>query len=250
MSRMEWWAYLLVAGVVLVASTTQTITGFGFALIAVPVLVTVLDVRDVVVLAGALGLASSALVVRRTHALVPVRTVAVLLVSSFAGLPVGLAVLLLAPEDALRIAVGVASIVMAAALAVGASPGLRGRRGEVVAGLTSGVLNTSTGMNGPPVVLYLQDAGLRPAEFRGALSAFFSFSGVISLAVLAASRVVTLAALGLAAAALPMVFAGNWAGQRLYSRIEREMFRRLVLALLTVTALVAVATSVARVAAD
>jgi uncharacterized membrane protein YfcA len=246
-AAMEPWAVLLVLAVVLVASIAQTVTGFGFALIAVPFLVTALDVKDVVVLVGLLGLANSLLVARTALDDVPMRTVATMLGATFAGFPFGLAVLLLAPADALRIGVAVASIVMAAALASGVSLGARGTAGELVAGVTSGVLNTSTGMNGPPIVIYLQDAGLPPREFRAALAAFFSVSGFVSTGVFAVSGVITHTALGLAAAGLPAVFTGSWLGHHLFSRIDHGLFRRLVLGLLAATAMAAIGTSLARI---
>jgi len=57
-------AVAFVIAVVLLASTAQTVAGFGFALIAVPFLVIVLDVKDTVVLVGILGLLNSTLVAR------------------------------------------------------------------------------------------------------------------------------------------------------------------------------------------
>ncbi len=243
-------AVAFVIAVVLIASTAQTVAGFGFALIAVPFLVIVLDVKDAVVLVGILGLLNSTLVARAVWRHMRVRSVGTMLLGSFAGMPVGLLVLLFAPEDALRLAVGVASIAMAAAITLGLRFGGGGgdRPGELFAGAVSGLLNTSTGMNGPPIVLYLQERGYPPDEFRGALSAFFIVSGVVSFAAFAATGVVSGAALALGAAGVPAIFAGNWVGHRLLGRLSHETFRRLVLALLIVTAVAAVATSIARIA--
>ncbi len=241
-------AVAFVIAVVLIASTAQTVAGFGFALIAVPFLVIVLDVKDAVVLVGILGLLNSTLVARAVWRHVRVRSVGTMLLGSFVGMPAGLLVLLFAPEDALRLAVGVSSITMAAAITLGLRFGGGDRPSELFAGAVSGLLNTSTGMNGPPIVLYLQERGYPPEEFRGALSAFFVVSGVVSFAALAATGVVSGAALALAVGGVPAVFAGNWAGHRLLGRLSRETFRRLVLALLIVTAVAAVATSIARIA--
>jgi uncharacterized membrane protein YfcA len=242
-------AVAFVIAVVLIASTAQTVAGFGFALIAVPFLVTVLDVKDVVVVTSILGLLSSTLVARGVWRHVPVRSVGTMLAGSFAGMPLGLAVLLFAPEDALRLAVGVSSIAMAAAIAMGVRWGGSDLSGELFAGAVSGVLNTSTSMNGPPIVLYLQERGYPPDQFRGALSAFFLVTGVTSLAAFAATGVITGASLALGAAGAPAVLAGSWAGHRLLGRLSHDTFRRLVLALLVVTAIAAVATSIARIAA-
>jgi uncharacterized membrane protein YfcA len=237
----------LVIAVILVASTAQTVAGFGFALIAVPLLVTVLDVEDVIVMTSFPAMLNSLLVARTTWQHVPARLVGTMLVASFAGMPFGLLVLLFAPSDALRIAVAASSIVMAAMLIAGARLGARGAPGQALAGATSGVLSTSTGMNGPPIVLYLQDVGLPPPEFRGALSAFFVVSGVTSLSLFAVSGVITGTALALGAPTLPMVIAGNWIGHRLVGLLSEPAFRRLVLLLLIGTAGVSVVTSIVRI---
>jgi uncharacterized membrane protein YfcA len=244
---MEVGAVVFLIAVVLIASTAQTVAGFGFALIAVPFLVIVLDVKDAVVTVGVLSWISSTLVARTTLRRVPVRAVTTMLLGSFVGMPLGVLVLLFAPEDALRLAVGVTSIVMAGALMLGLRWSGGDLGSELVAGGVSGVLNTSTGMNGPPIVLYLQDRGYPADEFRGALSAFFFVSGIVSFVIFAVTGVVSDEALALSAAGIPAVLGGSWLGHRLVGRLSAEAFRHLVLALLAVTALAAVATSIARI---
>ncbi len=235
-----------VVAVVLVASTAQTLVGFGFALIAVPLFVAVLDVRDTVVIVTLLGLLNSSLVARQVWRHVPWRTVSWLFAGSLAGMPIGLAVLLFAPEDALRFGVGVSTIVMTAALASGLTLGDGGIGSELGVGMVSGVLNTSTSMNGPPVVLYLQGVGHSPQPFRGGLSVFFAACSVVTMGAFLATGVVSSFAVGMAAAALPAVLAGSVLGHALLRRVEPALFRRLVFALLVAAALSAVASSLAR----
>jgi uncharacterized membrane protein YfcA len=235
--------------VLLVASAGQTVAGFGMALMAVPFLVTVLDVKDAVVITAIASLLNTALVARGVWHHIPARAVTTMLLASFVGMPVGLLVLLFAPQDLLRLGVGVVAIVMAAAIVGGLRVGRGALAGELAAGAISGALNTSTGMNGPPVVLYLQTRGFAPAEFRGALSSFFFLSGLATLTTFAATGVVSTEALVLGAACLPAVLAGNWIGHRLLGRLSDTTFSRVVLALLIVTALSAIITSIIRIAA-
>ncbi len=243
---METGIIIFVVAVVLAATTAQTIAGFGFALVAVPLFVVVLDVRDAVVVATVLGLLNNAIVARTAWRHVPWQAVGPMLAGAFAGMPLGLAVLLFAPEDAIRLAVGVSTLVMAAALASGLRFGDRSIASELGVGLISGALNTSTGMNGPPVVLYLQGRGHSPDEFRGALAVFFFACSVITLAAFFATRIVSGEALALSAAALPAVGAGSLLGHALLRRVEPVLFRRVVFGLLAASALSAVGSSLAR----
>jgi uncharacterized membrane protein YfcA len=237
---------MFVVAVILVASTAQTVAGFGFALIAVPVLVLTLDVETAVATTALPALLSSALVARVARQYLPWRTVGTMLLASVVGMPLGLAVLLFAPEDVLRLAVAVTSIILAIAMARGVSVGAGGIAGELLAGGTAGVLSTSTGMNGPPVVLYLQDRGFEPMAFRAALSAFFVVSGITSLTIFAFAGVLNRDALIYSAAGVPAIVLGSWIGHRLLPLLSGHAFRRLVLGLLSATAMVAAATSAGR----
>jgi uncharacterized membrane protein YfcA len=239
---------IFVVVVVLAATTAQTVAGFGFALVAVPLFAVVLDVRDAVVLTSLLGVLNNAILARTAWRHVPWPTVGPMLAGAMAGMPLGLMVLLYAPEDALRLAVGVATLAMAGALAAGLRIGERHLAGEVSVGLVSGLLNTSVGVNGPPVVVYLQGREHAPGEFRGALAVFFFACNVITLGAFLATDVVSADALVLWAAGLPALAAGSALGHVLARRVEPALFRRLVFVLLASSAIAAVASSVARMA--
>ncbi len=242
---------MLVAAVialVLLASVAKTVTGFGFALIAVPALANAIDVRDAVVLAALLSLANSLQMARRTWRDMPWRSVAVIFAATLAGMPAGLAVLHWAEADLLRAGVGASSLLLAAAVVRG-KPLRPGVAGEIATGLCTGLLTTSTSMNGPPIVLYLQGRRLAPAEFRGALAGFFAVTGAISVTSFALTGAVSRVALEYFAVGLPAVWVGGLAGERLARRLEPEVFRRVVLGLLVASASVALVTSLARLLA-
>ena len=237
---------LFILAVVLVATTAQTVAGFGFALVAVPFFAAVLDVRDAVVLVSLLGVLNNAILTRTAWRHVPWEVVGPMLGGAFVGMPIGLVVLLLAPQDALRLTVGVATLTMAAALAAGLRFEHRSLAGEAGAGLISGLLNTSVGVNGPPIVLYLQGREHAPGEFRGAMAVFFFVCNVITLGGFFATGIVSHEALALWAAALPAVAVGSLFGHTLVRRVEPALFRRLVFVLLTASAVSAVASSLVR----
>lgn len=236
----------VVLAATLVASLAQGLTGFGFSLIAMPVLLLVLDVQEAVVISTALGTASVALVSLRSWREAAWSSVAWLLAGSFLGMPVGLAVLLLAPDEALRIGVGVAVLAMAAALAAGLRIEARGRPVELGVGIASGVLRTSSSLAGPPVVSYLQARGFAPVRFRATVSAFFLAGNVVALAAFGASGASSWDALVASALALPVVFLGVGVGERLLRHTDGARFGRIVIVLLVATALSSLALSVQR----
>ena len=51
---------------------------------------------------------------------------------------------------------------------------------SLLTGFVSGILATSTAINGPPIVLYLQATSLGPAAFRAAMSNLLVLNGIFS----------------------------------------------------------------------
>ena len=240
-------AITVVILVALLASVAQSVTAFGFALISVPAMVFVLDVQDAVVVVSILALATEVLLAFRIWTDVRWRTVGRLLVGSWVGMPVGLLVLVRAPEEALRLMVGVVAVVLASAIAAGIRITARGAATEVVVGGAAGVLGTSTGMSGPPVVAYLVGRGDEKDEFRAVITMYFLIGSVTAVALFFAVGVVTRDALLLALAGLPAVYAGSVLGHWLASRIDAILFRRMVIGLLLATALSAIGFSIQRI---
>ena len=245
---MELQVVLFVLAIVLVASVAQTVAGFGFSLIVMPFLVQVVDVHEAIVLATILALLNTALVTSRVWPHTPRAMTARMIAGAYAGMPLGLLAVLFAPEDGLRLAVGLVSLVMATLVAVGVAPQGGQAMSDVAVGGVSGLLNTSTGINGPPVVLYLQGHGLTPPQFRASLSAFFTASSLATFPLFAASGLVSQESLVLSATALPAVLVGNTAGHLLAQRLSPDVYRRIVLGLLFVTATVAAVLSAIRLA--
>lgn len=239
-----------VLAVVLLASTVQALLGFGFALVAVPLLMGVLGVRDSVVLVTFGSIVNTALVAHEVRHAIAWGRVGWLLAGCLAGLPFGLAALLWASEATLRFAVGVVTVLAALALGAGVRPLAPSVARDLGVGFLSGVLNTSTSMNGPPVVLYLQAVRTPPNEFRGALAAFFTVTSAVTVLAFLAAGVTSRRAVLLAVATLPVVPLGNALGRRALRRVDARLFRRFVLGLLVVTGAVAASAALASLAAE
>ena len=241
-------AITVVILVALLASIAQSVTAFGFALISVPAMVFVLDVQDTVVVASLLALYSEVLLAYRVWDHVRWPTVGTMMVGSWLGMPLGLVVLLRVPEEALRLVVGFAVVVLAAALAAGLRITARGLRTEFAVGAMSGVLATSTSISGPPVVAYLVGRGDNRDEFRGVMGVYLLTASIAAVGIFAIAGVITRDAFLLSLIGLPGVVAGNVIGSWLVNRIHAALFRRIVIALLLATALSGVGFSIQRIA--
>jgi uncharacterized membrane protein YfcA len=229
--------------IVLVAAVVQAATGFGFSLVAVPLLTLVAGPRLAIVASAlpALLLASITLVRDRGH--VRWRTAGALLTTLVAGMPIGLLLLHVLSDRALSLFVAVA--VVSCATLVWRNPRLpRGLAPIVAAGLTAGVLSTAAGPNGPPLMAAMQTMRYGPRELRGTLAAVFSLGGVLGISGFVLTGALTSQAALVGTVAGPAVLLGWWIGNHLFERIDMIRFRQAVLVILIASCLLSVARAV------
>jgi uncharacterized membrane protein YfcA len=228
----------VVAGALFVGSLLNALVGFGFALTTVPLMALAVGPREAVVLSAILGLLSNGGVSIRHRADVDRPILGRLFVGGLIGMPAGLALLLVLPERWIGVGIGVVVLAAVAVLAFGPEPSGVPAWADVLAGVGTGVLNTSVGVSGPPVVTALHGHQLPKATFRATASALFGANGVVAIVLFAVTGQVTGAVLATAAATVVAWPLGWWVGDRLHHRFPEERFRTLVLWLLATTAVV------------
>lgn len=222
-------------GVFLLAALAQAVTGFGAALVAVPLLALVVDPVTAVVAATTVSLVLTAGSWWRERLHVDTRQARHLAIAGVLGMPLGLIALALADENTLSLLIGGALLVLVGLLLSGVRLP-QGRFTTWTAGVVSGGLLTSTGMNGPPLVLVLQS--LEPRRYRATLQAVFCGQDMVAVAVFVALGHVSEAALILTAAGVLGLPLGWAMGDRVFRRVPAERFRPIVLGGLTVIAVV------------
>jgi uncharacterized membrane protein YfcA len=147
-------------------------------------------------------------------------------------MPLGLWVLNVVSDRALRLTLGVAVLIATALLIRRINLAHVGPTLDFGAGFISGVLNTSLSTNGPPLVFDLQARQLQPTEFRATISAVFGLSNVVGLALFIADGKITTEGMHAALVALPAWILGQGLGLPLRKHMHGERFRVMVLVLL------------------
>ena len=105
-----------------------------------------------------------------------------------------------------------------------------------LAGAASGLSNGAFGMGGPPVILFYFASPAGAAAGRASLTAFFLATDVIGLANQSVHGLVTWDAAWRALTYLPALLAGVWIGARSFKGTNPKTFRKAVLVLLAVLA--------------
>lgn len=235
--------YAAVAAIVAIASLVMAVSGFGFALVAVPLLAVVVGAETSVVANAMIGLGLVALMTLRNRHGVVRRTVVLGSLAAIAAMPLGVIVLVRLDDRALMATIGVVVITIAAALALGLKVSGSSAT-DVVAGALSGALATSTGTNGPPLVIALQGRGYPPSAFRATLAALFLVQSIAALVAFALAGRITADVGRVALAGYPAMVAGLLIGERMVARVDAGRFRALVLGLLAASGFISLAAAV------
>jgi hypothetical protein len=227
--------YVIVSCIVLFAALIQSISGFGFALMAVPLMVTVIDLRIAVVVSALVGTFSTswqAWQLRGERDRVLTRR---FVVSSCLGAPFGLAAFVWVPQDFLKVVLGVAVLFGVAVLSRGLDMRSTHHSFDWLMGVLSGVLLMATSTNGPPLVFTLHARRINPETFRATLNSVFAITGLISTVLFIASGKMSSEVVKISAIAVPLMVLGVYIGMLVRRFIAPERFRVLVLVLLAVS---------------
>ncbi len=228
----------------LLAGVVTGLTGFGLALISTPILLFVYEPKTVVVLTAIFSIFINTAVVWDSWHESRKRLALTLLVPSLIGVVVGVEVLRVIDPDYVRLGVGMIVVFSALLLVKDVRlPGADTRWGTLVAGSASGMLSTSTGLAGPPVVLLLASRGLPKHEFRGTSALYFLPMSVAGIAVLAFRGLVDASEVPLGLLLVPAAIVGKALGTALLRRVSEGAFRAVTLGLVILTGTLGVATA-------
>jgi uncharacterized protein len=220
------------------ASFLGGVTGFGYSLVATPLLLIAgFPLPFVVTVNLALAFVTRLSVAYRFRRSMWPRRVALLVGGSVPGLWLGVTVLRVVDAQTIKIAAGIITMIAAVLLArsVTAPPPPRVPGAPVVAGFFGGFLGASTSLNGVAPVLLLARDKASPRSFLADLAMYFVASNAIGLAILSIQGELREDALSEAFLLwLPGSIVGNWLGTTLGPRLPEVTFRHLTLAVVFV----------------
>jgi uncharacterized protein len=214
-----------ILAVLFLATLIRSAFGFGEALIAVPLLALLIPVEVAAPLAALVSITVAAVVLVQDWRKVHVGSAGWLILSTFVGIPLGLWLLIAAPEAVVKALLAVFIIGFSAyCLASRKLFELKNDRLAWVFGFVAGVLGGAYAMNGPPLVVYGTLRRWSAEHFRATLQGYFLFASLVGmagywLAGLWASTVTRYYLLS-----LPLVLAAIFLGRIVNQRLKRERF--------------------------
>lgn len=235
---------LWVAFAVGIASFAQSLAGFGFALLCVPIMTVFVPPHEAVVISTAIGAVSTTIQAYTDRVNTDWVMARRLIMSSFLGMPLGLAAFVFVSESVMRIVLGVVVTMAAFLLWRGFRLKEETRLIDWILGIVSGALSTSLSTNGPPIVFVMQARQFPPAIFRATINTVFSIVGLVSLALFIGTGKVEATAFNGILVALPVLAISLSIGFRIRPHVHGERFRRLVLLLLLLSGLSAIVAAI------
>ncbi|HEX3860594.1 MAG TPA: sulfite exporter TauE/SafE family protein [Stellaceae bacterium] len=227
----------------------QGLSGFAFGLVAMPIwawLVAPQLIGPMVVFGSIMGQLLSLGTVRSG---LDWRRIWPFVLGGAIGVPIGVYVLRFLNPIVFKAAVGcLLSLYCPTLLAVRRLPQINagGRPADAAIGWLGGIMGGIGGLTGPVPVLWCMLRGWRSDTQRAVFQCFNIAMQALALAIYAGSGMLTGEVGRHFALVLPAMLLPALLGTRLYRRVDEAAFRRVVLALLTISGLVLLAVSAPR----
>lgn len=235
---MDWLSLGFACTCIFAAAIVRGFSGFGFSLLAVSALSLVYTPAQIVPSIFMLEIAASLHLLPSIWKDVHWRSLLPLTVGCLVATPLGVWALANVPARPMQIALSVFVLIATALLWRGfALKTMPNTLASTAAGAASGLANGAFGIGGPPVVLFYFSSPAGNIAGRASLIAFFLITDVIGLANQSVHGLVNVDAAWRALTYLPALLAGVWVGARSFKNTNPEAFRKAVLVLLALLAL-------------
>jgi uncharacterized protein len=217
--------------IIFLASLLQSLSGFGFSMIAMPMATLFLPAKVVAPILVVLCLMLNSTIVYKVRKHFDVRSIWPLLLTGIIFTPVGTWALIVLDELVLRLFIGVLIVVVSILLMVGLRVKIENEKPWFASlGVISGLLNGSMTLAGPPVIVFLTNQSEDKHSFRARLTGYFLLLGIFTFGNYAVTGLMLTRNVGIycALTTIPM-FIGTFTGIRLADKVSEKAFKKLVL---------------------
>ncbi|NEZ54466.1 sulfite exporter TauE/SafE family protein [Adonisia turfae] len=226
---------LIIVITVFGAAFIQGISGFGFALVAMPILSGITSIQAAAPLVALTTLTNNLILCIYYRQSFDRKVVTHLLLGSVLGIPIGFLALNYIPPGLMLITLGLIIVAYALySLRSPAVPVLKSKLWAYGAGFTSGILLGSFNLPGPPVILYGTSQRWSPETFKGNLTSFFWVSVAIVVVGHGFQNRLSADIIRQFLMAVPSVMLGLLLGVILAKKFDPNVFRKIITILLAI----------------
>ncbi len=223
------WLTIQVSIVLFFATAIRSAFGFGEALVAVPLLALFMPVEVAAPVAVLVSITIAAIAVAQDWRHIHLKSAGWLVLSTLAGIPIGLLLLKTVPEPAVKALLALVILGFAGrSLFLGTRHHLANDRWAWMFGFSAGVLGGAYGMNGPPLAIYGSLRGWTPERFRATLQGYFLPASIVGMFGYWLAGLWTAPVSRLYVVSLPAVVAATIFGRVINRRLNAHQFVRTV----------------------
>lgn len=227
--------FIIIIGLLIIflASFVQGVTGFGFALIAVPLLSKMIPLQSVVPIIVLFSFFSNIMILLQAKQHIDFKKIKLLLVSSLIAAPLGTYLLIVVNSNLLKMLIGIFIIVFALILIKGYKFPIKNERiGIIPVGFASGLLNGSISFSGPPVVLFLSNQGVEKNVFRANLTAYAFILNIVTIGFYLLGGLINKEVINYTCWFIFAMILGVLLGNKVVNKINESQFRKITLLLI------------------
>ncbi|PGC98252.1 sulfite exporter TauE/SafE family protein [Bacillus toyonensis] len=220
--------------IILVASVLQASTGFGFSIMATPFLLMLFLPQEAIQINIILSLIISISLIWKIRMDVDFILLKRFIFGSIAGVSFGILIFISVNINTFKLTISILLLLLTLLLICNVKVRSTPFRDFVVGGL-SGLLTTSIGMPGPPLLLYFTGTDTEKEKLRATTLAFYLFIYFISLLTQILFTGTNITIWKSSFYAIPIVFLGLFIGQIIFKWLNQQVFKIFTYILLSCT---------------
>ncbi|MCF7792821.1 MAG: sulfite exporter TauE/SafE family protein [Candidatus Cloacimonetes bacterium] len=234
---------VLIFGIIvfLISGMLQGLSGFGFSILAVPLITLIIPPRTAVPILMLYSIIINLVVLYSTRKSVDLKKIWILLAAGIVGLPFGAHLLVILDSSILKIFIGGVIIVFGLLLLMGYRKTLKHEKITMIPiGIFSGLLSGSISISGPPIIIFLANQDLGKHSFRGNLAIYFFLLNIFTIPVFWLNGLFTEDVMHYSLRFLPGLLVGVILGNLFSHKVQEQHFRKFTLVLLLIMGVLAV----------
>ncbi len=225
--------------IIFIASIVRGFTGFGLALVAVPLIQFIMPVTDTAVFIAMINVVFSLIYFRKSKEIVINQPLGAMALWTGIGVAGGAVILKFVNPGYIELVWGLLIILIVVALARGLTINISSERTALtLSGLFGGMLAGATGITGPPVAIILSSMKTPKEKFNAIISIFILFAVSYALVFYLITGLIRKEIILLALCSVPALLAGLYTGDRLVSHISQKAFTTIVYIVLIIMSII------------
>jgi len=210
----------------------QTIAGFAATLVALPILLLVMNLQDAIALLAIFHLIFSLILIRKNYAQVDKRVAVEIIIGGTIGLFIGIQVLKLGDPDLLKQLLGIFIVTYAVHAFAKQEKSIVQKKAHYILTLLGGFFSGLYAAGGPLFAVYIYNRINKATVIRATLIGAFMALNIFRIPMLAANKLIDIRVLHYSLAAFPLFLVAIYFGDKMHSKINEELFKKIFLILL------------------